>query len=148
MPSNVFPLPTYASPPLPCLAWIAPHYMLAGMPPLVTTAATCPPHPRAFQGRSRDLEALGKFSPRPHGGRHYSRLKDTQSVNAKVEALSKERDERPKVVSLHETEGSFKDGNFSEGGRSSWSSIGERYERHERVEKPRREERRERHGRR
>ncbi|RDY09732.1 hypothetical protein CR513_05857, partial [Mucuna pruriens] len=30
--------------------------------------------------------------------------KDTQSVNAKVEALSREKDERPKVVSLHGSE--------------------------------------------
>ncbi|RDY11896.1 hypothetical protein CR513_03375, partial [Mucuna pruriens] len=67
--------------------------------------------------------------------------KDTQSVNAKEEALIRERDERPKVVSIHESEGSFEEGNYSEGNRSSWSSMGERSERHGRIERNRREER-------
>ncbi|RDY13683.1 hypothetical protein CR513_01363, partial [Mucuna pruriens] len=63
--------------------------------------------------------------------------KDTQSVNTKVEALSRERDERPKVVSPHESEESFEEGNYSEEGRSSQSFMEER-----------REESRERHCRR
>ncbi|RDX90009.1 hypothetical protein CR513_28164, partial [Mucuna pruriens] len=59
--------------------------------------------------------------------------KNTQSVNVKVEALSRERDEKPKVVSIHENERSFEEGNYSEWCRSSRSTIGERHERHGRV---------------
>ncbi|RDY04700.1 hypothetical protein CR513_11570, partial [Mucuna pruriens] len=68
--------------------------------------------------------------------------KDTQSVNAKVEALSRERKDRLKLVSMHESERSFEEGNYSEGGRRG------RHERLERVKRNGREERREKHGRR
>ncbi|RDX89955.1 hypothetical protein CR513_28256, partial [Mucuna pruriens] len=74
--------------------------------------------------------------------------KDTQSINAKVETLSREREERPTMVSMHESGESFEEGYYSEGGRSSQSSMGGRHERLERVERNRREERMERHGRR
>ncbi|RDX98372.1 hypothetical protein CR513_18713, partial [Mucuna pruriens] len=60
--------------------------------------------------------------------------KDTQSVNAKVKVLSRQRDERPKVVSLHESGRSFEEGNYSERGRSLWPSMEERRERIDRVE--------------
>ncbi|RDX93074.1 hypothetical protein CR513_24718, partial [Mucuna pruriens] len=73
--------------------------------------------------------------------------KDTQSVNAKVEALSKGKEERLKVASMHASEGSFEEGNCSEVSRSSQSSLGERCERQVRVERNRREEMRERHDR-
>ncbi|RDY13237.1 hypothetical protein CR513_01875, partial [Mucuna pruriens] len=49
---------------------------------------------------------------------------------------------------MHESGGSFEKGNYSEGGGSSWSSMGGRHESLERVERNIREERRERHGRR
>ncbi|RDY03257.1 hypothetical protein CR513_13175, partial [Mucuna pruriens] len=58
--------------------------------------------------------------------------RDTQSVNSKVDVLSREKDERPKVMSMHESEGSFKGENLSGNGRSS------RYGK--RGEKPRDEE--------
>ncbi|RDX98244.1 hypothetical protein CR513_18854, partial [Mucuna pruriens] len=73
--------------------------------------------------------------------------KDTQSVNAKVEDLSKGKEKRPKVASIHESERSFEARNYSEGTRSSWSSLGDRCERQVRVERNRREERRERQSR-
>ncbi|RDY03217.1 hypothetical protein CR513_13222, partial [Mucuna pruriens] len=60
-----------------------------------------------------------------------------------VKALNKERDEKPKMASLHESEGSFKEGNYSEISGSSQSTRRERHERQERVERYRREERRE-----
>ncbi|RDX75771.1 hypothetical protein CR513_44313, partial [Mucuna pruriens] len=78
--------------------------------------------------------------------------KDTQSVNAKVEALSIGKEERFKIAYMHESEGSYGGDNLSEsnGGmrRSSRSSMGKRHERDVRMKRNRREERRERHGRR
>ncbi|RDX91636.1 hypothetical protein CR513_26358, partial [Mucuna pruriens] len=74
--------------------------------------------------------------------------KDTQSVIAKVEDLSKGKKDRPKVASIHESEGNFEEGNYSKGSMTSWYSLGERHERQVRVERNRRKERRERHGRR
>ncbi|RDX99636.1 hypothetical protein CR513_17287, partial [Mucuna pruriens] len=69
--------------------------------------------------------------------------KDTQSVNAKVEALGKDKEKRPKVAFIHNCEGSFEEGNYSERSRSSLSSRGERCERIERHE---RVDRQDRHG--
>ncbi|RDX85511.1 hypothetical protein CR513_33298, partial [Mucuna pruriens] len=74
--------------------------------------------------------------------------KDTQRVNAKVEALSKDREERPKVSSLHESEGSFVEGNYSERSGSYQSSRGGKRERQERMERHGREDKRDKHGRR
>ncbi|RDX99639.1 hypothetical protein CR513_17290, partial [Mucuna pruriens] len=45
--------------------------------------------------------------------------KDTQSVNAKVEALSREKEEKPKVASLYDSEWSLGDNLNENGGRSS-----------------------------
>ncbi|RDX83363.1 hypothetical protein CR513_35724, partial [Mucuna pruriens] len=56
--------------------------------------------------------------------------RDTQSMNAKVKALSREKDERPKVVFMHESDGSFEGENVSESERSSRSSMRDRCERH------------------
>ncbi|RDX73947.1 hypothetical protein CR513_46359, partial [Mucuna pruriens] len=77
-----------------------------------------------------------------------SMQRDAQCVNAKVEALSRENDKRPNMVSMHESGGSYEGENLSESGRSSQSSMGERCERYVRVERNRKDERRERHGRR
>ncbi|RDY01005.1 hypothetical protein CR513_15732, partial [Mucuna pruriens] len=74
--------------------------------------------------------------------------KNTQSVNVKVEALSKGKEERPKLASNHESEESFEEGNYSEVSRSSRFSLGERCERQGRMERNRREERKVSHWRR
>ncbi|RDY13805.1 hypothetical protein CR513_01222, partial [Mucuna pruriens] len=74
--------------------------------------------------------------------------KKHQSINAKVEALSRGRKERSKVASLHESEGSFDEGHYSERSDSSRTSRGGRHERQERLKRYGRDERRERHGRR
>ncbi|RDX99733.1 hypothetical protein CR513_17177, partial [Mucuna pruriens] len=66
--------------------------------------------------------------------------KDTQIVNANVEALSREKKEKPKVASLHDSEGSFGD-NLSEHGRVERNRKEERRDRHGRIgEEPREEE--------
>ncbi|RDX80079.1 hypothetical protein CR513_39411, partial [Mucuna pruriens] len=68
--------------------------------------------------------------------------KDTQSVNAKVEALSKGKEDRPNIAFIHESEGSNGRDNLSESGggrrRSSRSSMGERRERDVRMERNKR----------
>ncbi|RDY02247.1 hypothetical protein CR513_14327, partial [Mucuna pruriens] len=59
-------------------------------------------------------EKLGKVSRKLE-----SIQKDTQNVNAKVEALSKEKEERHKIANLYESEGSAEGRNSSDSGRSS-----------------------------
>ncbi|RDX87647.1 hypothetical protein CR513_30845, partial [Mucuna pruriens] len=93
------------------------------------------------------IRELGEKLDRVGKGLDYVQ-KDTQSVNAKVEALSREKEEKPKVASLHDSEGSFGDNLSESSRRSSRSSYGERREKHGRVKRNRREERMERHGRR
>ncbi|RDY13176.1 hypothetical protein CR513_01943, partial [Mucuna pruriens] len=63
------------------------------------------------------------------------RHKDIQNDDSMVEALSKDKEERPKVASMHASEGSYRGENLSESSRSSRSSLGERRERHGRVER-------------
>ncbi|RDX61721.1 hypothetical protein CR513_60027, partial [Mucuna pruriens] len=48
--------------------------------------------------------------------------KHTQRVNAKVEALIMEKEEKLKVASLHDSKGSFVDNLSESSGRSSWCS--------------------------
>ncbi|RDX91682.1 hypothetical protein CR513_26300, partial [Mucuna pruriens] len=58
--------------------------------------------------------------------------RDIQSVNTKVEALSRDKEEKPKVAFLHESKGSYDEGHYSERNESSRTL---RRERHERVER-------------
>ncbi|RDX72592.1 hypothetical protein CR513_47898, partial [Mucuna pruriens] len=69
--------------------------------------------------------------------------RDTQSINANVEALSRERKEGNRVASLHESEGSHEEVHISESNVSFSSQRMERNQRHvrneriERCERPR-----------
>ncbi|RDY06404.1 hypothetical protein CR513_09608, partial [Mucuna pruriens] len=77
------------------------------------------------------LEGMGK----KHKERMDSRRKDTQSVNAKVEVLIREKNEGPKGATLHESKGSYDEGHYSERGESSRTLRKDRHERQERVER-------------
>ncbi|RDX91692.1 hypothetical protein CR513_26282, partial [Mucuna pruriens] len=60
---------------------------------------------------------------------------DTQSVNAKVEALSKNKEEEPKVIILHESEGRYDESRNSERSESSRTLRRRRSKRRERDER-------------
>ncbi|RDY10219.1 hypothetical protein CR513_05304, partial [Mucuna pruriens] len=75
------------------------------------------------------IQKLGKKFDRVNKGLDYVQ-KDTQSVIAKMEALSREKEEKPKVASLHDSEGSFGDNLSKSSGRSSQFSHGKRCEKH------------------
>ncbi|RDY12522.1 hypothetical protein CR513_02677, partial [Mucuna pruriens] len=101
---------------------------------------------QSFQLSSSSWIQVEKFSKMKNSMKLWANYK---RVNAKVEALSKGKEERLKIASMHESERSYGGDNFSESGgrmKRSWSSIGERRERDVRLERNRREERRERHG--
>ncbi|RDX82571.1 hypothetical protein CR513_36620, partial [Mucuna pruriens] len=69
--------------------------------------------------------------------------RDTQTINAKVESLSKEKEDMNKCLFMR-----VKGRNSSDSGRNSWSSKSERHEKHDKKKRSGREEKKERYERR
>ncbi|RDY13638.1 hypothetical protein CR513_01396, partial [Mucuna pruriens] len=112
---------------------------LLSAPKLLPKVMSCKGQGKGHLNTSRKMqqneelhESLGELQENLLRFNWISLTANTQSVNSKIETLSKGKEEKPKIASMHESEGRYGGDNVNESSgerrRNSQSSMGERRE--------------------